>query len=67
VLTEINMHCKTIACRKHKGVVGWLCTKLEGSLGKLSCCSIAACKYCRISFDGHTCCGSIHIMFFCQA
>ena len=33
------MHCdsNTVACRKHKGLAGWLCTKLEGSVGKLDC------------------------------
>jgi hypothetical protein len=38
----------TVACRKHKGVVGWLCTKLEGSVGKLD---LAAHKYYRLLFN----------------
>jgi hypothetical protein len=34
-ITDSNVHCdsNTVACRKHKGVVGWLCTKLEGYVG----------------------------------
>ena len=33
-IADSNVHCdnNTVACRKHKGVVGWLCTKLEGSV-----------------------------------
>lgn len=35
-IADSDVHCdrNTVACRKHKGVVGWLCTKLEGFLGK---------------------------------
>jgi hypothetical protein len=45
-----NMGCgsNTVACRKHKGVVGWLCTKLEGSVGKLD---LAIHKYYRMLFN----------------
>jgi len=39
----------TVACRKHEGVVvGWLCTKLEGSVGKLD---LAIRKYYRMLFS----------------
>jgi len=46
----LNVHCDSnaVACRKHKGVVGWLCTKLEGSVGKLD---LAICKYHRMLFN----------------
>ena len=46
----LNVHCdsNTVACRKHKGVVGWLCTKLEGSVGKLD---LAIRKYYRMLFN----------------
>jgi hypothetical protein len=41
----------TVACRKHKGVVGWLCTKLEGSVGKLD---LVVHKYYRMLFNSCT-------------
>jgi hypothetical protein len=46
----LNVRCDstTDACRKHKGVVGWLCTKLEGSVGKLD---LATHKYYRMLFN----------------
>ena len=49
-IADSNVHCdsNTVACRKHKGVVGWLCTKLEGSVGKLD---LAIHIYYRMLFN----------------